>query len=279
LKNLSEILKSNVTATNEKSSDDLKQFYEKTLPFISKFLYAETDMFDESYNKRKLKEIFSQMKFFTVDNIEVTYEYKTISFDHVYHCYLDQKFKKFYLLKTLHYSQSIDTMIQFIINDTIKECQYKRDKLDKYYRKLLAAYSKGQLEQSTMDNNDETKPKCEINGKNKEIDENKVEEEDINNDDTTPDISTNPTLAAEIYNEKEVIIPKSKLQQKQTNPQFNMNRFNSDINIHDKTNKLTTDDNVKNNDQSTVTVGKEYQRPGSFFSSFIMYIAKKHYDR
>ncbi|CAF4224734.1 unnamed protein product, partial [Rotaria sp. Silwood2] len=94
-KNFSEVLKSNVNVTNEKLFDDVQQFYIKTLPFVSNYLYNETDMFDESYDKRKLREIFLQMKFFSVDSVQVTYRYKHISFDHDYHCYLDEKSKKF----------------------------------------------------------------------------------------------------------------------------------------------------------------------------------------
>lgn len=278
LKNLSEKLKFNVNVTNATISNDLKQFHERTLPHVSKFLYTEGDMFDQSYNKRKLNEIFLQMKFFTVDNIEVTYEYKDISFDHSYSCYFDQKFKKFYLLKTQHYSQSIDTMIQFIINDTIQECQYKRDKLDKYYRKLLTAYSKNQLEQSIIINdNEETKLTWKINENNEEIDENKVED-DIDNDEKDFSTSTNPKLAAEIYDEEETIIPKPKIKQKQIYPQVNINNSNFDINKHDRTNKSTID----NVNQSTTTIRKEHQQLGNvYYSNDLLLCCRKnnYYDR
>ncbi|CAF4222975.1 unnamed protein product, partial [Rotaria sordida] len=241
-KNLSEILKSNVNVTNAKQSDDLKQFYTQTLPLVSNYLYNEIDMFDESYNKRKLDKIFSQIKFFTVDSIEVKYEYKNISFDHIYHCYLDQNFKKFYLVQKYHYSQSIDTMIQFIIDDTVKECQYKRDKLDKYYRKLLTDYSNDQLEQNIMNDLDQSKPIWKININDDEQDETNVVE-DINNDDTTSDIHNDSALVDEILNEPKLEIPKSKIKSKQICQQSNMNSSNSNINIHKETNKSTIYDN------------------------------------
>ncbi|CAF4149131.1 unnamed protein product [Rotaria sordida] len=232
-KNLSEVLKSNVNVTNAKQSDVLKQFYTQTLPFVSNYLYNETDLFDGLYNKRKLNDIVLQMKFFIVDSIEVTFGYNYKSFDHIYHFYLDQKFKKFYLLKIHHYSQSIDTMIQFIINDTVIECQYKRDKLDKYYRKLLAAYSKDQLKQNTTDDNDESKP---------------------------VDIHSDLTRVDQILNEEKIVIPKSKLEHKQIYQQSNTNSSSYDIHVHDETNKLTIDDKVNKNDSSTTTVRKEYQQ-------------------
>ncbi|UJR11943.1 hypothetical protein I4U23_016121 [Adineta vaga] len=263
LKNFSEVLKSTVDVTNIKTSDTLKQFYEKTLPFVSKFLFTETDMFDESYNKRKLNEIFSQMKFFTVDNIKVTFNYKDISFDHLYQCYLDEKLKKFYLLNSQHYSQSIDTMIQFIIHDTIKECQYKRDKLDKYYRKLLTAYSKNQLLTNIV-NDDEFKLMWKINENNEEIDENKIEEEEEDTDDSDTDCKRPVvrTLAAEIYDEEEIKIPKSKVKQKSSNSQINNNN-----NLQENTNKQTTDVNLKDNNRSTTIRREEHQR-SDFASNF-----------
>ncbi|CAF1243866.1 unnamed protein product [Rotaria sordida] len=263
-KNLSEILKSNVNVTNVKQSDDLKQFYTQTLPFISNYLYNEIDMFDQSYNKRKLNEIFLQMKFFIVDNIEVTYGYNYKSFNHIYHCYLDQKFKKFYLLKTHHYSQSIDTMIQFIINDTVIECQYKRDKLDKYYRKLLTAYSKDQLKQNITDDNDDSKPVWIINIDNEEQDENNVIE-DIDNDDTKLNIHSDPTRIDQILNEEKIVISKSKSEHKQTYQQSNTKSSSYDIHIHDETNKSTIDDKVNKNDSSTTTVQKEHQQPRDLY--------------
>ncbi|CAF1346358.1 unnamed protein product [Rotaria sordida] len=263
-KNLSEILKSNVNVTNVKQSDDLKQFYTQALPFISNYLYNEIDLFDESYNKRKLNKIFLQMKFFIVDSIEVTYGYNYKSFNHTNHCYLDQKFKKFYLLKTHHYSQSIDTMIQFIINDTVIECQYKRDKLDKYYRKLLTAYSKDQLKQNITDDNDDSKPVWILNIDNEEQDENNVIE-DIDNDDTKLNIHSDPTRIDQILNEEKIVISKSKSEHKQTYQQSNTKSSSYDIHIHDETNKSTIDDKVNKNDSSTTTVQKEHQQPRNLY--------------
>lgn len=234
-KNLSEVLLTKVKVINEKVSDDLKRFYTKTLPIVSVYLYKEADLLDESYNQRKLNEVFSQMKFFTVDNIEVTYEYKNKSFFQVYHCYVDQKSKRFYLLNKHHYSQSIETMIQFIINDIVQECQYKRDKLDKYYRKLLAAYSNGQLEQNMIEDNDESTTVWMI-------DTDKEEKEVENNDNTQTDIHPDPERVDNILNEEQYVIPKPSQSQPHRPPKMNITK--------------------PNNDQSTMSVQQVHQRPG-----------------
>ncbi|CAF3937199.1 unnamed protein product, partial [Rotaria sordida] len=254
-KNFSEVLISNVNITNEKLSDDLRQFYIKTLPFISNYLYNQTDMFDESYDKRKLNEIFSHMKFFNVNSIQVTYRYKQISFDHDYDCYLDKKSKKFYLLNTQRYSQSIDTMIQFIIDDTVAECHYKRNKLDKYYKKLLIAYSRNQLEQYMIDDHDSSKPIWIIDIDNSDESDDSEDEanlvENINNQDSDEKIVSNSALADKILNEEKILIPKSKSKQKRAYQQYDTNVSNSNTDIGDKASKSIEDSNTSNDDQST----------------------------
>lgn len=249
MKNFSDVLKTTVNVTSIKLSNDLKEFYQRTLPYIFKFLYTEIDMFDESYKQRKLNEIFSQMKFFIVDNIQVTYEYKNISFDSNYSCYIDNKLKRFYLLKTQHYSQSIDTIIEFILNDIIQECQYKRDRLHKYYRKLLTAYSKNQLEENIIDNDDDDDDAIKLTWEkeisDQNMDENQEQEE---NNDKDVVLSFDEKRAKAIIEEEEVEDkrPKSTMEQSQTHS-------NKSAAVHNK--------------QFTTTERAEHQQSGKLYST------------
>ncbi|CAF3046673.1 unnamed protein product [Rotaria sp. Silwood2] len=148
-------------------------------------------------------------------------------------------------------------MIQFVIDDSVKECHQKRSKLDQYYKKLLAAYLRNQLEENMINDNDPSKPIwiIDINSEDKT---NVVQ--NINNDDTDQDIFNDPVLADKILKEEKLLIPKSKSNQKKTYQQSDMNTSNSDINMVDKTSKSTKDNNRSNDDQSTSNVRKQHDR-------------------
>ncbi|CAF3282515.1 unnamed protein product [Rotaria sp. Silwood2] len=213
-------------------------------------------MFDESYDKRKLSEIFSQMKFFNVVSIQVTYGYEKILIDYDYDCYVEKKSKRFYLLNKYHYSYSIDTVIKFIIDDTVAECHHKRDKLQKYYKKLLGAYAKNQLEQNIVNDRDSLKPIWIIdidNGDESNNGEDAVKlEENINDQDSDTDIVLDSALADKILNEEKILIPKSK----QKTSSQSTNTSNLDTNINSTTSKSTgqsstsSDDQLRNNQEN-----------------------------
>ncbi|CAF2886533.1 unnamed protein product [Rotaria sp. Silwood2] len=154
-------------------------------------------------------------------------------------------------------------MIQFVIDDSVKECHQKRSKLDQYYKKLLAAYLRSQLEENMMNDNDPSKPiwTIDINSEENDDSEDKTNVvQNINNDDTDQDIFNDPVLADKILKEEKLLIPKSKSNQKKTYQQSDMNTSNSDINMVDKTSKSTKDNNRSNDDQSTSNVRKEHDR-------------------
>ncbi|CAF4759067.1 unnamed protein product [Rotaria sp. Silwood2] len=154
-------------------------------------------------------------------------------------------------------------MIQFVIDDSVKECHQKRSKLDQYYKKLLAAYLRSQLEENMMNDNDPSKPiwTIDINSEENDDSEEKTNVvQNINNDDTDQDIFNDPVLADKILKEEKLLIPKSKSNQKKTYQQSDMNTSNSDINMVDKTSKSTKDNNRSNDDQSTSNVRKQHDR-------------------
>lgn len=252
-------MESYVNVNNESLSNDLKQFYTKTLPFVSAYLYNENDMFDQSYDKRNLGYIFSQMKFFTVDSIQVTYRYEYISMNHDYDCYVDRKSRKFYLSNKHHYTQSIDTMIQFIIDDSVEECYNKRSKIEKYYRKLLTAFSRNQLEQNVINGEDPSKPIwiIDVNG---EDEPNVIET--IDKEETNEDMITDSELANQIRNEERILIPKSNSNQTTAGRKPEAYSSVVNTNVIDSTSKSIENNNRISDNQFINHVKKEDYRTG-----------------
>jgi hypothetical protein len=142
IKNLTEVIRTEIKANNEEKSIMISDFYEKSIDLIQDYLFSK-NLIDQDRSKQ-LAEMFSKIRFLRVDSIRLVHWYGDTNRElpamlSARDAYMNEQSAKFYILKNFENSEMryIRTMAEFLVDNADGQ-----SKLISFIEELVRSYQR-----------------------------------------------------------------------------------------------------------------------------------------